>query len=99
MIEAMACGNVCLCVDCESGPREILSETFVPIPIQKTIHEKYGVLCPNAKDDATVAHSLAEAMIELGQNPEELRAYQSISLERAPCFSGEVYKKKLIALF
>ena len=99
LVEAMACGTACVCVDCQTGPREILAKTYTPAPIQGVVNEEYGILVQQDSNDAVVEKFLAEAMLRMGSNADTLHTYKTRSRQRATAFTGEIYKNKLLSLF
>lgn len=99
IIESMACGLSCLCVDCQTGPREILSELYSSASIKGVVEEKYGVLVEQSNNDNVVIENLKIAMIMLGLNKEKISKYQAFSKERCCDFSIEKLREKLCTLF
>ena len=90
LVEAMALGLVAVATDCMTGPAEILDGT-------------YGVLVPNMgkEPDMDAAHieeeeqRIADRVIALMQDEEEMARYGRLSVERAGDFSKEEYIRKI----
>lgn len=88
LVEAMALGLVAVATDCMTGPAEILDGT-------------YGVLVPNMgkEPDMDAAHieeeeqRIADRVIALMQDEEEMARYGRLSVERA----GDFSKKNIYA--
>jgi len=99
LVEALACGLACVCVDCLSGPREILMETYDKNPVCGVKEAEYGILTEQSKDNAIVVKYLTEAMIRVGTEPELLVSYKAKAIKRAVDFSGTVHRNKLLNLF
>lgn len=99
LIEAMACGNAVVSVDCLTGPKEILSEQYDPAPVQGIQFEKFGVLVENKKDETELAQLFATAVVALIEDKGKRFAYQEAGRYRANEFSTDVYKRKLVSLF
>ncbi len=86
----MALGLVAVATDCMTGPAEILDGT-------------YGVLVPNMgkEPDMDAAHieeeeqRIADRVIALMQDEEEMARYGRLSVERAGDFSKEEYIRKI----
>ena len=93
LIEAMHCGLPIVATDCRSGPREILSETYVPEPVQGIRFEKYGVLVDSRPEG--FEERFAQAVIRLWQDRERMLYYREIGPQRAKEFSLERYQAKL----
>lgn len=90
MVEAMSMGLPVIATDCMTGPSEILED-------------KYGILIPNMNPKPDLREdvisdeeeNLAVKIIGLIENPEKMRHYQKMSLERARVYSKESYVKKI----
>ena len=93
LIEALNCGLPVVAADCRSGPREILSATYMPEPIQGIKHEKYGVLVEESADG--FEERFAEAVLQLWNNKKEMAYYRETAPQRAKDFSLERYQEKL----
>ncbi len=93
LIEAMHCGLPIVAVDCRSGPREILSEAYIPEPIQGIQEEKYGVLVESTPEG--FEERFAQAVAQLWKDPERMTYYREEGPKRANVFSLERYQEKL----
>ena len=93
LIEAMNCGLPIVAVDCQTGPREILSAKYSPEPVYGIRHEKYGILVENNAEG--FEERFANAVLQLSSNQKEMLAYSKIGIQRAKDFSLEHYQEKL----
>ncbi len=90
LVEAMALGVPAVATDCMTGPKEILED-------------KYGILVPNmspqpnmnAEEISGEEKRVAERVIELLENENEMEKYRRLSIERAGMFSKEEYVRKI----
>lgn len=98
LIEALNCGLAVIAVDCQSGPREILSEEYQPQRIKDILFEKYGVLVEDRRDDSFPS-LFATAVLKLIHDEQLLVRYQEVGPSRAKQYSLEVYKEKVLDLF
>lgn len=98
LIEALCCELPIIAVDCQSGPREILSESYNSIRTQGVVKEKYGVLVEEAPSEEQIVEYLAQAILLLINDTESMKKYQKIGIERANQFNNDVYKRKIISL-
>lgn len=87
LVEGMICSLAAIATDCMTGPREILD------------NGRYGILIPdfthginlNADDITDEDKALADRILGLAQNRDELIRYQELSKERGADFSYERY--------
>ncbi|MDI9456199.1 MAG: glycosyltransferase [Spirochaetota bacterium] len=99
LIEALSCSLGCISIDCNVGPREILSRTFTRSSIKGMHFASYGVLCEEHADEEQTITLLAEAMVKLARDENLLSEYQEKGIQRARDFSLDVYRQKIIHLF
>lgn len=93
LVEAMALGVPAVATDCMTGPREILEE-------------KYGILVPNMSPDADFSPQniteeerlLAEKIIALLQDEEQMAHYREMARKRAGDYTAESYIANLRGL-
>lgn len=92
-------------VDCDSGPREILSEgpvNYVCADIEET---DYGILVPPAKNEVWNSafleedRTLADAILSLLKDPERCRVLKARAQTRASQFSYDSYRKQILEMF
>lgn len=98
LIEAMSCGLAVIAVDCLSGPKEILSEQYLPERVKGINFEKYGVLVENCDDEDVLIQNVVKAVLELVHDKEKFCYYKKIGLSRAEDFSLSVFEGKLRGL-
>lgn len=107
MVEAMGCGCAVIAADCKSGPREILFDVpDMNHPIDDFRHADYGIIVPpmdfkeNWETEAITPeeNKMAQAMVYLMENEQDLQKYRALSLKRAADFSYEECRKKFSAL-
>lgn len=105
MVECMICGLPILSVDCESGPKEILT---IKKDLFKTIdnesYEKYGVLLPilPSKEDYSIdnidnSHRIfSNTLVNILKNKEVMSEYSKLSMQRAREFNNDTFTEKFI---
>lgn len=102
LIEAGACEVPTISVDCNAGPREILSERKIDSPLQEIEYADYGILVPSFRswdsDEPEKEKLLAEAMVKLATDEAMRMRYKSKLYERTKDFSVNKYKADLIEL-
>ena len=96
LIESLACQKPIVATDCESGPREILSEVYSDEKIRGIVEEKYGILVEHSGDENYTVKLLADAILSLIENPEKCRLYKERALARARTFDETAYKNKIV---
>ena len=113
LVEGMALGLAAVSTDCMTGPAEILLEDESIDWEKETEYEKanvvygkYGILVPvMCKDKNLDADfisdeelNMAEVVINLMKDQDELEKYQNAARERAQCFSCEKYIEQFLRL-
>lgn len=105
ILEAMACKKPIISTDCKYGPREILAPNTDLKSQTKTLEKaEYGILipvCDNAVNNengelSSEENIMADAIIELLSNKEELNKYREKSSERITFFSMKKNKNEWI---
>ena len=99
LIESLACGAACLSVDCETGPREILSKDYTNEPVKGVVEEAFGVLCEFSQEEERAVDFLTEGLLRFATNKELVAKYKKVGPNRAKNFSIDVYKNKLKQIF
>ncbi len=101
LVEAMACGLPAIAVDCETGPREILGYEKTET-VQCAEPCEYGVLCPAFQSDVSneplKEKILADAIVSMLTDKNQMEAYRICSELRAKMFSFEQYRDRLLEI-
>lgn len=99
IIEALACDLPVVSVDCDSGPREILTGAFDAPKVQGVYLGKYGILTENSICEDVVIQNLAKGMCEIIRNDELRNIYALNACMRANDFSNENYVNNILAIW
>ena len=98
LIEALACEKPIVALDCDSGPREILSKEFSDNAILGIVEEEYGVLVENAPTEEEIVNLLSNAILRVITNGDLKQKYVSRGLSRAKQFDNTTYYKKIVEI-
>ena len=85
-------------IDCQSGPREILSEKYSSERTVGIVEEKYGVLIEEFDSEEKNIQGIANAILLLINDKAKMSEYSARGIERAYQFSNEVCREKIISL-
>ncbi len=103
LVETMACGVPIISTNCEYGPCEILSGTFMNNELMDMQKMEYGILVPpfleNGNYQTKKEKILADGIIALMENMELRNALIYKGMLRAKDFSAQTYKEKVINVF
>lgn len=114
LVEGMSLGLAPVCVNCMTGPAEILLESGNASPLDKNtedggvsaIYGEYGILLPVMSREKNLnpdyisgeERNMADIVLKLLGNDEMLKKYQEAALKRAQCFTYENYVKQFLEL-
>ncbi len=114
LVEGMSLGLAAVSVNCMTGPAEILLEDGDTSCLEKresgekipVIYGEYGILLPvmTKERDLDAAHilpeekNMADVVLGLLEDDEMLQKYQKAAVERAQCFTYEMYVEKFMEL-
>ncbi len=114
LVEGMSLGLAAVSVNCMTGPAEILLEDGDASRLEKkesgekipVIYGEYGILLPVMKKerDLDAAHilpeekNMADVVLGLLKDDVMLKKYQKAAVERAQCFTYEMYVEKFMEL-
>lgn len=105
LVEAMALGIPVISTDCETGPAEILRETYDATRTANGMElAAYGILIPalsEMPDDTTDTSEeavLADAIIELMNNTKLYEGYKEKAVLRAGIFNTKTYTEQFLKL-
>lgn len=95
IVEALNVELPVIAIDCECGPREILSGKYREKETKNIEYVSYGVLVENFCDEKKRVEYLARAMSDLANNKKEQDNFRKKALSRSEDFSMNMYVKKI----
>lgn len=95
LVESLACGTPIVAVDCQSGPREILSKNYESARVRGVRIAEYGVLVGESVNEEELLENYVSALITMIEDKTVREGIKSRAIGRAADFSLEVYAQKI----